>query len=74
MILDNNNNICKRLIDLLKTIRSFLLNLNIFDNGTNPELTEDEIHIKRQSTRLYIVLLILTLIILIAYTSLNMFK
>ena len=44
--------------------------MNIFEDVDNPSLNENEIRMERQSTRLYIVLLLITILILVSYTSL----
>ena len=71
MTLDRTITVRKRLADALKNMRVLLLNLNIFANSDNPSLDENDIRIEKQSTRLYIVLLFLTIVILIFYTSLT---
>ncbi|CAF1641592.1 unnamed protein product, partial [Adineta ricciae] len=43
--------------------------LNFFEDEENPSLNENEIYIKQQSTRLYLILLIFIIIILMTYTS-----
>lgn len=71
IILGENESSWKRLIDLSKNIRSILLKLNVFEDVNNPSRDENKLHFERQSTRLYIVLLVLTTLILVIYTSLT---
>ena len=58
------------MIIVFKKIRDILFNLNIFEDVDNPSLDENEIRIERHSTRLYILLLLITILILVSYTSL----
>ncbi len=52
-------------------MRDILLKLNLFEDRNNPSLDENKIYVERQSTRFYIILLLLIVLILVSYTSLT---
>ena len=70
VIIGGNENISTRTIGLFMKVRHSLLNLNIFEDVSNPTLDENQMYTERQSTRFYFFIFILTTIILVFYTSL----
>ncbi|CAF1073467.1 unnamed protein product [Adineta steineri] len=66
-----NNNPDLHRTPILKKIYSYFLLLNMFETTHKKIVNEREIHLQRQATRVYFLLLSLALFILIIYTSLT---
>jgi hypothetical protein len=52
-------------------VRESVITLNLFENVDKPHPPEEEIHIQRRSTRIYLVIIILILAIIMLFTALT---
>jgi hypothetical protein len=57
--------------DIMSSIRSFIIVLNIFEKVHRTVVSASELAVQRQSTRVYLIFLFMTLFILVLYNSLT---